>query len=407
MLFRILFQPRNIACIILVLFCIQYIPLESRAGVSYLKLGISAICPFLFIHYTPKISKAFLLCILYFFLVFFAANMHPETLRWSTIFYLCSFLITYITFYNLIVLENSFSFNYFIHLLQFVVLVFFATLLIQQIFIIVGIRTFPLINLVQVLNRGIGANSLSYEPSSSARVIAVAFLSLLRMYELKFGHKLSLIEIYQEAKWPMIGFLWCMLTMGSGTAFIALGILLFYFASWRKTCTICIVIMLFYVLIPYIDFDPVTRAYKTFNSFLTLDINTVKETDTSAAVRVVPMINTLISMDLSEWDTWFGHGVDYSANVGRFSENLMIGGIGEYGFISFIVLQILVFSCAIKRFFSIETVFWVALFGMTLGNIPYTWGVLMIFTCSRYFQEQYENGLLITDENLTNKKIYY
>lgn len=45
-LFKYITQ-RNIAAFLLVLFCIQYIPLESRDGVSYLKLLVSMLCPLL------------------------------------------------------------------------------------------------------------------------------------------------------------------------------------------------------------------------------------------------------------------------------------------------------------------------------------------------------------------------
>ena len=51
------FTTQNIAAFILILFCIQYIPIESRDGISYLKLGVSLICPFIFIVKSPQISK--------------------------------------------------------------------------------------------------------------------------------------------------------------------------------------------------------------------------------------------------------------------------------------------------------------------------------------------------------------
>lgn len=379
---------KNIACFILVLFCIQYIPIESRAGISYFKLAVSALCPFIFIFYTPKITKALFWCVIYYCLVVFAAIMHPTTLRWSTVLFLLSFLITYITFYNLIIAEKAFNYNFFLQLVKNFLLAYFITLLIQQLFIIVGIKTFTLINLVQVLDRGIGANSLSYEPSTSARILTLLFLAMLRMYELKYGRSLSIQEIYQEAKWPTIGFLWCMLTMGSGTAFIALGILSLYFIRRQYAFIIIPLLIVFYILIPYIEFEPLQRAYKTFNAFLTLDTDIVRKADGSAAARVVPLVNTITSLDLMKWETWFGHGVDYSLSSGVFSKIITIGGIGDYGLLSFIVMQILVYSCAIKRFFSIETLLWIGLFNMTLGNIPFQWGSIMLLTCSRYFAEQ-------------------
>lgn len=380
--------PRNIASFILIFFCIQYIPIESRAGISYLKLAVSILCPFIFIILTPKITKALFWCVIYYCLVVFSAIMHPATLRWSTVLFLCSFLIIYITFYNLIIAEKAFHADYFLRLVKSLIIAYFITLLIQQLFIIVGIKTFAPINLVQVLNRGIGANSLSYEPSTSARILTLLFLAMLRMYGIKYGHTLSFQEIYHEAKWPTIGFLWCMLTMGSGTAFIALGILSLYFIQRQYAFIIIPLFFIFYLAIPYLDFEPLQRAYNILNAFFTFNIETVRMTDGSAATRVIPLINTLTSLELTKWETWFGHGVDYNLSSGVFSEIITIGGIGDYGLLSFIIMQILVFSCAIKRFFSIETLLWIGLFNMTLGNIPFQWGCLMLFTCIRYFTEQ-------------------
>lgn len=379
---------RNIAAFILILFCIQYIPIESRGGVSYVKLAVSMFCPFIFILYSPKINRATILLSLYYVLVVFTAIFHPDTLRWSTLLYLLTFLVTYLAFYNLIVEEHVFSADYFIKLLKGLILAYFITLLIQQAFIIIGIKYFPLINLAQVLNRGIGANSLSYEPSTAAMVLAFSFLSLLRMLELRYGRKLSIKEIFVEAKWSTIGFLWSMLTMGSGTAFIALGILLLYFIKRRYALTGIPLLIIFYVCIQYIDFEPLNRAVVSFESFLTLDNTSISRADGSAAARIVPLANFLTKLDLTTVDGWFGHGVDYSLSKGLFSDQIMIGGIADYGFLSFVILQILVYTCMIKKIFSLETLMWVGISLATLQNEPFRWGVMMLFTVVRFFQTQ-------------------
>ena len=55
-------------------------------------------------------------------------------------------------------------------------------------------------------------------------------LVLLRMHEVKWGRaNLTFFRLYKGNKWVILGFLWCMLTMGSGTAFIGLAILSLYF----------------------------------------------------------------------------------------------------------------------------------------------------------------------------------
>lgn len=383
---------RNFTAFLLVLFCIQYIPIESRAGVSFVKVGASVLSLFVLLMYSFKVTKTMILFVIYYVFVLSAALMHPTTLRWSTVLYLGSFLIMYVTYYNLISIEKVFSVDFFIKLLKGLLTAYFITLVIQQIFLLAGIKIFPLINLVQIIDRGIGANSLSYEPSSAARIMGASFLALLRMLELKYNRILSLQEIFQEARWPIIGFLWSMLTMGSGTAFIVLGVLMLYFLKKEYIMALIPMSLILIVLIHQIDFKPLTRALNGIEGFLSMDIKFVRETDTSAAVRIAPLINTLTKLDLSDFLTWFGHGVDAGSgwNYVERTQNRVVGGIYEYGLLSFIVMQIITYACVIKRFFSLESLIWIFLLGMSFGNISYTWGVMMLFTTVRYFQVQNE-----------------
>ena len=400
---------RCFALFLIVVFCVRYIPIDTRAGVSYFKFVVALFCPFVFIAFSPKISKAFLLIVVYALFVLFASMMHPQTLRWSTIVYNLSYWLMFLTFYNLIYERQVFDADFFIRFLKGFIIAYFVLLLIQQVAIVAGVKYLPVINLTQFLDRGIGANSFSGEPSASARVLVVLFLALVRMFELKYERGLFFRDIYREAKWPTIGFLWCMLTMGSGTAFVALGILSLYFVRRQYAFVMIPLLIIFYSIIPYVDFVPLQRAYNAFNAFLTLDVDVIMRTDGSAAARLMPLVNTITSLDLTDWETWFGHGVDHALSDGLFSSKVMIGGIGDYGLLSFIVMQILVYTCAIRHFFSLETLFWVFIFNMTLGNVPFQWGCLMIFTAVRYFQEQNERGVLIMDKDENkgvNEKFY-
>lgn len=393
------YSLRNFAAFLLILFCIQYIPIESREGVSYVKVGASALSLFALLMYSFKVTKTMMLFIIYYVLVFTAAVMHPENLRWSSVLYLVSFLIMYVAYYNLISIEKVFSADFFIKLLKGLLTAYFITIVIQQIFLIVGIKTFPLINLVQVLDRGIGANSLSYEPSTAARIMGVVFLALLRMFELKYNRVLSLQEMFNEAKWPVIGFIWSMLTMGSGTAFVFLGILMLYFFKKEYIMSLLPILLILSAFVSQIDFIPLTRALNGVESFLSMDTNLAIETDKSAAVRIAPLINTFTKLDLFDFSTWFGHGVDAGVgwNVAERIQNRVVGSIYEYGLLSFIVMQIIVYSCVIKSFFSLESLIWIFLFGMSFANIPYTWGAMMLFTTVRYFQVQNQKGTLLIE----------
>ena len=105
------------------------------------------------------------------------------------------------------------------------------------------------------------------------------------------------------------------------------------------------------------------------------------------------LLKIMHDLDLCYYqNTWLGHGTDYVLMLGNMNARMragMVGGIQDYRLLSFIVMQIIVFSCAIRKVFSIETIVWIFLFNMSFGNIAYTWGALMLFTCVRYFQCNY------------------
>ena len=389
---------RNFTTFLLLLFCIQYIPIESRAGVSWLKVAAMAICPIILYLRTAKISKALCLTTIYLSIMWIVSLIHYETFRASTLIYTTLFLLLYATYYNLLYCNQVFDIDYFIKLLKGLILTYSACLLIQQSFILIGIAQCPIINLVQALNRSIGANSLSFEPSSSARIMAVAYLGLLRTYQLKMGRLPNVKELFQELRWPSIGFLWAMSTMGSGTAFIALGILSVLFVKRQYLLSIVPSLVAIYFIIPSIEFEPLQRARNAVEITLTLETESVIKTDGSAATRITPLINTLKNIDLLNLNSWIGYGADYIKKFKGPVEQMkkqMIGRIQEFGLFSFIIMQILIYSCAIRKILSIETLLWIFLFSMTFGNVSYTWGAIMIFTAVRYFQEQHEQNLLV------------
>lgn len=379
---------RNIAAFILVLFCIQYIPIESRDGVSYLKLGVSLMCPFILLVKSQWISKPLAYFAVYYSLVVLAAVSHPATLRWSTILFMATFWVTYITFYNLVVVEKSFSKDYFVSLIRKLIYAYFIVLILQQCLLLIGIKIFPLINLVQDLKRGIGANSLSYEPSSVAVILSFAYLSLLRMREIDFGHKLTWSEVWENERLATIAFMYTMIGIVSGTAMVALAMIAIYFIPKKNYMLSLFIILIIALIFFNVDFLPLNRARDSFLAFLTLDSAKIMQADGSAAARIIPIANTLTKLDLTTWEGWFGHGVDYGLSKWIFSERVMIGGIADYGFLSFIIMQLVVYSCMIKHFFSLETLLWIFIGLLTLGNVPLNWGAMMMFTVVRYFQTE-------------------
>ncbi len=383
---------RFFASLFLIVQCVYLVAIEGGGdNVSIIKVGVMALAPLIFILKIPYVTKALLWGMGYWLSIYLLALFHGE-MRFSTIGYLGMFMITYIVYYTLIG-RGAFTLSYFTKLLRWLILIYGITLVLQQVAVLIGIRNIPIINLYNQHFLSIDKlPSLAIEPSHAARILAVMMLGYWRCLELKNGAPPSFSQLFmKEHRWVTILFLWAMFTMGSGTAFIALGLLSLYFIRRRTAIYVIPLLCGLFFVGQSLEIKQMERAVSTAQAFTTGEKESIVEADGSAAYRVIPILN-FFKLNFFDKDTWLGHGTDYSKKIKR--ENLVIGGISDYGLLSFIIVIIFVYSCIIRRFFSIETLFFVFIFAMTLPNGYYVWGCMMIFTAVRYFQVQQENGVL-------------
>ena len=373
----------------MVIMCIQYIPLEGTT-ISMFKVAIMATMPLvLLLHF--RISKATgIIFIYYMYILYTSYILHYNTFRSSTILYLLLFLITYATFYNLIWIDEVLNIDTFIQFIRKLIFVCVGIHVIQQLFQIAGIREFPLINLAySISHRGsLSGYSIFIEPSIFSRCLGVFYYTYLKCNEFKQGYSVNIQQIFKsEHRLVTIAFGWSMFTMGSGTAFICLGILSLYFMKGVYFfLTIPIFASVFYIL-SYFEVQQFERATSVAEATVSMETEEVREVDGSASVRIAPLLNTIKELDFSEAETWFGHGVDYHVKIARKKGIQKIGGIDDYGLIAYIISLVFVFSCAID-FFSLATVMYFLGVGGGTGNVAYGWGILMFFTCLKYFNKR-------------------
>lgn len=379
---------RNYTVFLLVLFCIQYIPIESRAGVSWVKVATMVITAFIMLKYVV-VNKAFLLALLYATWIMLTAYvLNPATFRASTVIYLFMFVTTFVAFYTFVWSYHVFTLDFFIRVLRRFIFVLVGVLVAQQVCLIAGFKLMPILNLCQVLNRGIGANSLTFEPSTLGRLISVLYYSYLKCNEYRRGSKINITEVLDaEHKWVTIAYVWAVMTMGSGTAFLAMALVALYFMRGRYLFLAIPMFIGVYFILDYFGNESFQRTVNVSQATLTADREVVMETDGSAAMRIVPVVNTL-TIDLSDPDNWIGRGCDSTSGWGFYSSKLYMSHINDYGIISYILELLMVFMCCM-RFRSIPTLMFFLGVGGGIGNISYGWGILMILTCVRYFSEHY------------------
>lgn len=386
-----IFSDRVFATLLMVMLCVQIVPIEGY-GVSNLKVAIMALTPIIFIFKTPVVSKPLFWGTALWLTCYFCASFQSY-MRFSTIGYFGLFIMTFIVFYNL-VYKGAFSFSYFKRLLRVLIIVFAVVLILQQICMLIGVKSFWLLNLDNQHFLAIDKlHSLTIEPSHSARILAVVMLGYLRCLQIENdGIRVPLKVLFsKENRVVTILFLYEMLTMGSGTAFVALGILCLYFITWRNVWYVAPILIGFLAVSSYFEIKQLTRAVDTMQATMTGDKTQVLEADGSAAARIIPIINTFKETDLSQKETWFGKGTSRKQTVEEFNKSLKnsrLQIVEQYGLIAALLSLILVYACMIKRILSIETLIFAMLFAFTLSNVYYVWGCMMIISSVRYFQKE-------------------
>ena len=383
-----IFSNYNIATFTLLIMSVQFIYLEGMT-VSAPKVIFMALTPFIMLFRTQYISKATIYAALYIVVTVCFLLLKPN-FRSSTIYYSTLFFFTFNLYYNLVFHENVYTIDDFIKILKGLIYAYAICLVLQQLCIILGIRYVPLINLMGMDNYGLfRLNTLAIEPSHAARLLIVFFYGLLKLSQYKNdGTPLKISELWTEYKWTIIAFLYTIICIGSGTAFVGLAILSLYFLKNEYIIAVLIGATAFYMAVPYIDYEPLTRAIEIFNATLTGDTEIITKTDSSAAARVNIIVDTFTHLDITDISVWFGGGTDSIAKDGKH----IVSAITDYGLFSYITKLIFFFGCCFTSIFSLETLMFILLFGMNFGNIAYGFAALMIFATIKYFKNNYENN---------------
>ena len=393
------------ATILIIFYGIYYMPIDSFGMNAPIKMALMVSSIVVLLFYTFKTSKALILGIIYLIFQYIVANFHPESFRWNTYIYSILLVLTYVSFYNLVYIEKVFTIDHFIKICKWFMMAYFIVCVIQQVFLLVGITYLPTINLWKILDRGIGCNSLSVEPSTFGRFMLVFYYAYVKCNEYKRGEgPFTLNELFSgEHKWVTIRFLWMMLTMGSGTAFVCLILFSLYFVRKHNWYYVIPILIICYALIQASGIEHLDRATSVINATTTLNKEEVQEADASAAARISPIINSL-NADFSKKETWFGYGIDYSRNERGFIKQTTTL-FDDYGFLFYIITLIFTFSCG-YRFMSLATLFMFAGVGGGIGgNIQYGWELAMVMTCVRYFYENRYNPEIYEEKENDNEDI--
>ena len=318
----------------------------------------------------------------------------PASMRWSTVMYSVMFGLTFIAYVQLLY-KKSFTVENYQKLLKYLIYAYFIVLLIQQFCVLTGLPIFNLSN--YNLSEPWKLNSLAPEPSQSARIVALLMYCYITIKELIVKRKYNFRLDIKDDKWIWFSFLWTMLTMGSGTAFLFIIIVLLKFIRFKSLIPLIIIFAGIGLFVNMMGIDSSERTFKVFIATLTLDVDTIVRADHSASLRIIPMILIAKTMDLTTINGWFGHGIDYtiiflSGKIPGVNEGFSGGGLLqfllEYGLISFMLFVIFSFANSVKKGDYLSIVFWFMLVFLNGVNSQIVWLTIILLFTNKYFDKK-------------------
>lgn len=361
---------------------------------NLLLIGVMLTSPIILLRYPIIIPKVDIpLICLGVMIIVYPLIFHPETMRWSTVLYSCLFSLFFMAFAR-ILYNSSFSSHDFLFLLKWLIFSFCIVLIIQQFCVLTGLPIFNISNYNPMEPWKL--NSLTAEPSHTARILTL----LMFMYIITFKHINGFTHISDLLpkidKLVLVAYLYPIFTMGSGTGFIFLLLLILSFVSPKKIGTIVILI---FVLLPvaYIviqNIESANRSFKFITLLLEFDETSLIRKDLSAAIRIIPTIHGAKSVSIFTIDGLFGHGIDADAGLTPLpSVTLGAGSLSiwyNFGFIVSILFWAFSLSiCFIKGRATMSIIFWFLLCFFYGGfNNQIVWFTLCLFLTYKFIIRQ-------------------
>ena len=361
-------------------------------------IGVMALSPFIIVRY-HRFYRSYIWLLLFMISIVLIPLIHqPTSMRWSTVMYTFMFGLTFIAYVQLLH-QKTFTVENYLKLLKYLIYAYFVVLLIQQFCVLTGLPIFNLSNYNPANPWKL--NSLAPEPSHSARIVALLMYSYISVKEVVVKKVHDIYLNTKEDKWIWISFLWTMVTMGSGTAFLFIAIVLLKFVQVKKILVLFTILGAIVFLTNIMGITSFERTYNVFMATITLDVPLILEADHSAAMRIVPMLILIEMFDFNTLNFWFGYGIDYvksfiSDSIPGVSEGFSGGGLvafwTDYGFISFFMFFMFSFFNIFSKKYYLNSVFWFMLILLNSINSQILWlTMVLLFTNVFFLRKDDEN----------------
>ena len=156
-----------------------------------------------------------------------------------------------------------------------------------------------------------------------------------------------------------------MLTMGSSTAFVGIAILSLYFITRHTAIYVIPFLVGCFIFGQSIELQQMKRVEILTKVSMTGNTKKMQEEEGSGAVRIIPVLNLFTKTDLTKKETWIGRQSMEKDKAWWSKTDSSI--IDQYGLIAFLISMLLVYSCMIYRFFSVETLIFLFFIGFSIN----------------------------------------
>lgn len=362
---------------------------------NLIMIGVMVVSPLLLLKYKKFYWSEIWLLLFIASIIMLPLLNQPASVRWSTVMYSIMFGVTFIA-YNRLLYRHKFSIESYQKVLMYLIYAYFIVLLIQQICVLTGLPLFNG-NGYNPADDKWKLNSLSAEPSHSARIMAFLMYCYITIKEVVSKNKYNFQVNIKDDKWVWSSFLWTMLTMGSGTAFVFIPIVLLKFMRFKTLLPLMIIVSISLFLIAILGINVFERTVKVLIATLTFDVDKIIEADHSASLRIVPMIVLYKMIDLTSLNGWFGHGIDFvsgflSQIIPGIPEGYTGGGMFliliEYGFIPFTLFLFFSLSNSFNKGDYLSIVFWFMLVFMYSVNSQIVWLCIILLFTNKYYTKK-------------------
>lgn len=293
--------------------------------------------------------------------------------------------------------ESNFYIKYY-NTIKYLIIAFALILIYQQISVTIGLPQFNKCPIY--FNNPYKLNSLSFEPSHTARYMLILMVAYIEFKEIINYKSYNSKKNRKEDLLIWFSFIYVMITIGSTSAILFLLLLSLRFLKSKYLFRI----LLFTIILTYTiftiadDVESVKRALNVISSLVQSDTTNLATTDSSSSTRILPMFEYFKNIDLGKLEFWIGTGNEWIIKVATSkSDSYTINGAGFFGYLNKygIISGILYVFFLLKYCYCSNRVDFITIFLSAIYsgfNSPMSWAAIIIMLINNNLKNKINYG---------------